>query len=155
VVDRQTGAVHERWHRRARIEINAGSADAEDFLLAFFQSSYHLRDWLRNSGTATKEELDALISETPALRLCRDVANGSKHLTLKATERTERVGLLREYAPDSPTGWRWRLLAIKRRSDDAAELYEIDDLMDGCLEAWRSFCVGRAGSGLKPTTETR
>lgn len=141
----------ERWHERANAALSAGSPDAEDFLLAFFQSSYHLRAWLLNSGAATKAELDHVLRNTPALRLCRDIANGSKHHTLKPTERTERVGLMREYAPRLAAGWRWRLLAIQRRNGAGPDLYELDELMDACVNAWRAFCIGRRSTGLAGT----
>lgn len=130
----------ERWQKRADAAINAGSADAEDFLLAFFQSAYHLRDWLLNSGATTKVNLDALMHNTPALSLCRDVANGSKHLTLNATERTARVGLMREYAPGTSAGFKWSLLAFERRADGAVDFHGINNLMSECVDTWNSFC---------------
>jgi hypothetical protein len=138
----------ERWEKRAAAAVDSGSPDAEDFLLAFFQSAYHLRDWLLNSGTASKADLDAVVRATPALSLCRDVANGSKHLTLRATERTARVGLMREYAPGLSSGWRWRMLAIERRKDGTVEYHEIFEVMVECVDAWRAFCAELPPSGL-------
>ncbi len=56
----------ERWHQRAMrvLDPNDGVAgeEATDFLYAFFQSVYHIRDWLQNSGAASKASLDALMS---------------------------------------------------------------------------------------------
>jgi hypothetical protein len=47
----------ERWHQRANHALDTyngvAADDAIDFLYAFFQASYHMRDWLQNSGAAS------------------------------------------------------------------------------------------------------
>jgi hypothetical protein len=61
-----------------------------DEVLAFFQSCFHLKDWLRNdpqSGVGVKE-VERYVASDQSLSLCGDVANGSKHLLLT----TPRVG---------------------------------------------------------------
>lgn len=94
----------ERWHLRAMrvLDPNDGVAGEEaiDFLYAFFQSAYHMRDWLQNSGAASKASLDALMSANHSLQLCRDVCNGSKHFSLDSRRsKTDHIGLMREYVP--------------------------------------------------------
>ena len=64
----------ERWHCRALEALDysidgLSDNDVIDFLYAFFQAAYHLRDWLQKSGAATKADLDALMDRTPALGL--------------------------------------------------------------------------------------
>jgi hypothetical protein len=64
---------------------------------AFFQAAYHLRDWLQNSGATTQKALDDLMARTPALKLCRDVCNGSKHFALDLRRTTtDHIQLMRE-----------------------------------------------------------
>ncbi len=87
----------ERWHRRASVALDRQAQggdpdDAVDFLYAFFQAAYHLRDWVLKSGVASQATLDQLFHETPALGFCRDVCNGSKHLILDTTHKTARAG---------------------------------------------------------------
>lgn len=138
----------ERWHRRASMALDrqAQGGDPEeavDYLYAFFQAAYHLRDWLLKSGAAVQASLDTFMHETPALGFCRDVCNGSKHLVVDATHKTARVGLMREYVPAgtfSPSGGtRFRLLAFEARAGGVT-YQDIDELRDEVVSAWRGFC---------------
>ncbi|MFB6931257.1 hypothetical protein [Streptomyces chartreusis] len=62
-----------------------GTDVAVDRVLSFFEAVHHLKDWLGNDPATpvTKAHGDALINGCPKLRLCADLANGSKHLTLR------------------------------------------------------------------------
>jgi hypothetical protein len=138
----------ERWHQRALdalVDRYAEPDDAEDFVYAFCQSAYHLRDWLQKSGAATKAELDELMKETPALKLCRDVCNGSKHFALDpAKTKTDRIGLMREYIPpitkNEIGGVRPRLFVFEGQ-DGSVQMADISELMNECAAAWRGFCA--------------
>ena len=59
-----------------------GTESALDLTLSFFEVVHHLKDWLVNdrSSGVTKAEGDALVDSSPVLKLCADLANGSKHL---------------------------------------------------------------------------
>jgi hypothetical protein len=137
----------ERWHQRALRALDpqqgGNLADAEDFIYAFCQSAYHLRDWLQKSGAATQAELDALMKRTPALGLCRDVCNGSKHLTLDPKRTTtDHIGVMREYVPPvagREAGSRPSLFVFEGQ-DGSVELQDIAALMNECVQAWRGFC---------------
>lgn len=139
----------ERWHRRALealISDQIGHGDGEDFVYAFCQSAYHLRDWLQESGAASQAELDALMKATPALKLCRDICNGSKHFRLDSNRtETDHIGLMREYVPpigstDTSGNSRPRIFVFEGQ-DGAIEMVEIRDLMRECVEAWSRFCA--------------
>lgn len=54
--------------------------DIEDFLYAFFQNMHHLRDWSPNNKT--KAQCDQFIGSNLATRICRDIANLTKHRKL-------------------------------------------------------------------------
>jgi hypothetical protein len=62
--------------------------DALDTTLSFFEAIQHLKDWLRNdpSSGITKVDVHSLIDRSPMLKLCADLANGSKHLVLTSTQ---------------------------------------------------------------------
>ena len=64
-----------------------GTDVAIDTVLSFFEAIHHLKDWLGNDPISgiTKVEGDSLISRSPMLRLCADLANGSKHLSLTSS----------------------------------------------------------------------
>ncbi len=139
----------ERWHQRALDALNAGPGghfgNGEDLIYAFCQAAYHLRDWLQNSGAASQADLDALMSGTPALKLCRDVCNGSKHFRLDPSRTaTDHIGLMREYVPPigttGPGGSRPRIFVFEGQ-DGAIEMVEIRDLMKECVQAWSRFCA--------------
>ncbi len=139
----------ERWHQRAMrvLDPNDGVAgeEATDFLYAFFQSAYHIRDWLQNSGAASKASLDALMSANHSLQLCRDVCNGSKHFALDPRRgKTDHIGLMREYVPpqvgQSTGSSRPRLLVFESR-DGGIEFKYIDELIAECLATWQGFCA--------------
>ncbi|MFC4122022.1 hypothetical protein [Nonomuraea zeae] len=64
------------------------AAEARDRLYHFFQDAYHLKDWLKNDQAAgldavTNQALERHITATPALAMCADLCNGTKHLTLR------------------------------------------------------------------------
>ncbi len=59
-----------------------GWNDIEDFMWAFFQNAWHIKDWLKNDPTLNDVLKQVLMSEihgTESLLLCADLANGSKH----------------------------------------------------------------------------
>jgi len=139
----------ERWHQRAMRILNPheglAGEEAIDFLYAFFQSAYHMRDWLQNSGAASKASLDALMSANHSLQLCRDVCNGSKHFALDPKRsKTDHIGLMREYVPPrvgQTTGSSRPCLLVFEGRDGGIEFKRIDELMTDCLSAWQAFCA--------------
>jgi hypothetical protein len=139
----------ERWHQRATRALDPHNRTAEehaiDFLYAFFQAAYHMRDWLQNDGAAPKAKLEALMCSNGCLKLCRDLCNGSKHLVLDPKRsKTDHIGLMREYVPppsNSRAQGRSRpsLLAFVSQEGEI-EFRRIDELMSECLDAWQTFC---------------
>ena len=78
--------VHRRLEgvRSAYAGAPGGTDVAIDAVLSFFEAVHHLKDWLGNDPVSgiTRVEGDSLINSSPMLRLCADLANGSKHLSL-------------------------------------------------------------------------
>lgn len=69
-----------------------GTDVAIDTVLSFFEAIHHLKDWLVNDPMSgiTKNEAESLINRSPMLRLCADLANGSKHLSLTRSRTGDR-----------------------------------------------------------------
>lgn len=77
-----------RWHERFK-EISNGREHTrdtdyyQDVLYAFFQNCWHLKDWVVNSGSLDKKIVDNFFHSNSDLKICRDLANGSKHLIIR------------------------------------------------------------------------
>jgi hypothetical protein len=57
--------------------------DFQDMVWAFFQNCWHVKDWLRHDPQVdelTKEAVIARAHDSVALRVCREMCNGTKHL---------------------------------------------------------------------------
>ncbi len=86
-----------RWYCRA----SAAQAedDRYDFLYAFFENAFHLRDWLKDTGASSEEDLERLFVESVDMRLCRDLANSHKHYSLRNPSQPAPPTEAQEYAP--------------------------------------------------------
>lgn len=87
----------ERWFARFREQTvgqtdGPSSEDCQDEVYAFFQSAYHLKDWLKHSG-APVADVEAFINGSPELCICADLCNGSKHLRLTTPHADAGTGI--------------------------------------------------------------
>lgn len=68
-----------------------------DSVIHMFQDIFNLRDWLKNDPAVSTPDsvIDALCSGNPAtspnLHIARDVANGSKHLTITKPSQSKNT----------------------------------------------------------------
>lgn len=128
-----------RWHRRfGAVRAAAGDTvglDDLDLVYAFFQNSWHLRDWIEKTSGVAKAELDCFVSANQALRLCRDLANGTKHFSISSPSVDAHPSILREYLPPpiggGQAGHRWLVIAGERR--------DLFGLADECMSLWERF----------------
>lgn len=77
---------------RAVYKGTPGGTDAAiDAVLSFVETVHHLKDWLGNDPASgvTTAEVRTLIDGSPVLKLCADLANGSKHFKLDPQRRTQ------------------------------------------------------------------
>jgi hypothetical protein len=111
-----------------------------DEIWAFLIACFSLRDWLTNDGAVAKNDSDLKkLFESLELRICRDLANGAKHLTLNETRSTEAFAVGREYkAPPFVM-----VIADSAEAGKAQDLrerkYDMLQLSDACIAAWDSF----------------
>lgn len=85
-----------RWHDRLR---TARSGDKIDFLYAFFENAFHLRDWLVDTGAVKLADIDHFFAQSTVMRLCRDIANAHKHYSISRPSQSMPFTELREYEP--------------------------------------------------------
>jgi hypothetical protein len=126
-----------RWLDRL---MNAESpADAEDLLYAFFQNAHHLRDWA--PGGKTTDDIDTFLNAHLATRVCRDVANVTKHyeLTRRPAQQHE-PSILREYVGKN-RGWfedDSRLVVVTNHNNHGIVL-DAREVAKECLRIWCEF----------------
>jgi hypothetical protein len=147
-----------RWHERVQVAANAErSPDELDFLLAFFINCYALRDWLLAAGAIDRTSLDDFMRSHVQMRLCRDIANGFKHMELSQPSVDATFSLQNEYVPKDwpgkykyPNG-KWVICA-----DDQLDWHQFGlvELADECVKPtptaessrfpWRPFRLSQA-----------
>ncbi len=113
--------------------------DAEDFLYAFFQNCYHLRDWVL--AELSSSDVDSFFRDSLPLRICRDAANLTKHLTLdRKPAQGHELSVLREYV-GAGNGWfehDTRLVIVTNYQDDGIVL-DAREVARECMRLWCSF----------------
>lgn len=71
---------------RFRSKLNDYENDQKEFqdnMWAFFQTSHHLKDWLKESHPLVCDDVENYINNSSFLKVGADLANRSKHLLLK------------------------------------------------------------------------
>jgi len=125
-----------RWHERMHSAAQSGSSDLEDFVFAFFQNCYYLRDWLLKTSTITRHDMDELFHNSHELKVCRDICNGTKHLNVTSPSFDASFSIYREYSPNEPSKHR---LVVLVDNDLRDYQHNVLDLADTCLSTWRTF----------------
>jgi hypothetical protein len=81
----------ERW--LSRIQKNeSDQIEHQDFLYAFFQNCWHLKDWIKNDDALPPKircGIEDDIKRYGSLLTCADLANRSKHLVLTKPPRKD------------------------------------------------------------------
>ena len=126
----QLERVH-RWYGRLIHSAAIGSADLEDFAFTFFQNCYYLREWIEKTSNIASSDLDLLFSQSHELQVCRDLCNGTRHLTISKPSVDANFSIVREYDPSNAHQYRLSVIA-----DDKSDLLE---LAHTCLQEWESF----------------
>jgi hypothetical protein len=133
----------QRWHRlihrigRAKTQTE-DTEQEHDFLYAYFQNCYHLRDWLRNSGTLTSKALQEFFRLNEPMGVCRDICNGTKHWHIDHPSVDADFSVGREYVPPDWSGERphvnesWFIVSGKNK-------YDLFEVADTCMALWDSF----------------
>lgn len=84
-----------RWHERIKV-LPDRTIDYDDYLWAFFQNCWHLKDWIKNDASVaqrSRDNIESTVKQYRPLMIAADLANGSKHLTLKYKKgESPRIG---------------------------------------------------------------
>jgi hypothetical protein len=90
----------QRWYERARTAAQGSDGQDEmDFVLVLFQHMWTLRDWIYEACPEARAALEALFRDNLELRLCRDIANGFKHMTLSKPSVDGAFSIVFEHNP--------------------------------------------------------
>ena len=70
-----------------------------DYAHNFFLFCYHIKDWIKNDPAVDKSVKDAVedyINQNNCLKICADIANGIKHLSLEKMRSKTRPNIVAE-----------------------------------------------------------
>jgi hypothetical protein len=133
-----------RWRQRVVTAANGEpSADEIDFLLAFFESAYHLRDWFVETGAESNVEVDGYVASHIELQLCRDIANGFKHHGLRRPSIDAEFAIVNQYVPPNERGRRYRLPNGEWTILANGTQFGLVDLSERVLLLWNQFLTRR------------
>jgi len=122
-----------RWQLRLRAAHDI--RDAEDYMYAFFQLCYHLRDWLLSEKVLSESEVEQLFKRNVELRLCGDLANAIKHRKLNRPKQPREPSLAREYC-GAGGGWFGPARSETFTVLSDGRSFEVRSLADKCLAVW-------------------
>ena len=138
-----------RWHSRvtslgSRDDATISPTTAFDYLYAFFQNCYHLRDWLENDGAISDRRLQSFMTGNVELAVCRDIANGTKHFRIQSPSIDSTPAIVREY---HPVGWPGKrpgtsesyAVILEDRRSKVELLFDLQDLANRCVSSWRGL----------------
>ena len=112
-----------------------------DLAYSFFMNAYHLKDWIKhdiNVPASARNAVESHVNATRALRLCADICNGFKHLTLTTTRSGENP-TLRAGLSDGPA-FKYLWFAVETDSGGTS----VGELAADSIAAWQSFLLGNA-----------
>lgn len=125
------------------------SKETEDDIYAFFQNCYHLKDYLKNDTAYTKHsdrDIEDYINNTFELKLCADICNGLKHLTLTnprsgATPNFgKKIVKMTVFDPMGGSSDDTKITSkVEIKIDHGGNHYDAFDIATKALGAWRNF----------------
>jgi hypothetical protein len=123
----------QRWYRRASNA--ADPIDRLDFLYAFFENAFHLRDWLVDAGVVSHSDMRAFFNAHEDMRLCRDLANAHKHFSIRDPSQPLPPSEVHEYSPKG--GSLSADVSLVVLSD--GKKHDVVDLAGRILHHWTNF----------------
>jgi len=142
---------HERikrwWTRIERLDSgrrhDAASENYVDEIYAFFMNCYHLKDWIKHDtelADSIRQAVETYINGQPTLKLCADICNSVKHLTLKSSRSRESPKFGRKkYALKLGAGP--PIISLKYYIETTNGLIDGFQLASQCVDAWDAFLI--------------
>ncbi len=142
-----------RWHKILnKIKISNSPEKQADYqvdcIYSFFINCYHLRDWLEHSKVVDKTKIDKLFGDNIEMKICRDICNGIKHLSLTNPSIGNNVScncswhgvtLHREYIHPEMRNGNSPLKDSNYVIIADFEKINVFDLADKCINLWDNF----------------
>jgi len=122
-----------RWYNRASKATDP--TERWDYLYAFFENAFRLRDWLKDTGAIPEADLKKFFGANEEMRLCQDLANSHKHYSLRWPSLSTPPSEFREYSP--ATGNLSSDISLMILSD--GKKYDPFDLAKRILQLWEAF----------------
>lgn len=117
----------------------------DDDVVSFFIHCYHVRDWIihLNRLGITPEHVDSYINSHRALKICADLANGSKHCKLTRSLRTNRqphiAGKERRISAWLTGDGGGEVMKSKYTILAGADVIDALELAKECVRLWESY----------------
>jgi len=137
-----------RWHQRVRALVRTegkrtAPQDELDFIFAYFQTCFHLKEWLWKSGAVSQAETDSLTNQHFEFKLCRDICNGTKHFKISEAKASVdfHFSIQRDIDPfEHPTAPGYRESYTIIFDHEGSRLaYDLFGLELRCFEIWNAF----------------
>lgn len=117
----------------------------DDDVVSFFIHCYHVRDWIihLNRLGITARQVDSYIDSHSALKMCADLANGSKHCKLTRSLRTNRQphisGKERQTSTWLTGGGGGEVMKCKYTILSSTDFIDALELARECVRLWESY----------------
>lgn len=127
------------------VEHVRSSLTYKDDMLAFFQNCYHLKDWIRNDSALdpfTRCAVECHVNANRELRLCADIANGTKHLVLtrRRSGESPQLGATRYHlVTGDGLGAAPTTLSADSDVDTETDRSTVIQLATKCMEQWDAY----------------
>lgn len=120
---------------------NRSSDYYEDRVYLFYQSCYHLKDWMKNDNRVTlivsESDIERFVNSEHELRICGDICNGSKHsktTTPKVDPNTNLKNTERKLALSMG-----QKLSARFNIECGNKIYDALKLARNCVNKWNKF----------------
>ncbi|HDX8600571.1 TPA: hypothetical protein RQO23_003372 [Klebsiella oxytoca] len=116
--------------------------DYDDDVVSFFIHCYHIRDWIIELNTLNIKsvQVDIFINKHQQLKICADLANGSKHCKLKRSLRTGRQPHIAAKQKETSTWYSGtgggEVMTCKYTILCDGKLYDALQLARECIQLW-------------------
>ena len=123
----------------------------DDDVISFFIHCYHVRDWIVHLSKTgiTARQVDSYIDSHRALRICADLANGSKHCKLTRSPRSGYQPHIAEKERDTSAwltgGGGGEVMKSKYTVLSNTECIDALELAAECVQLWESFSPNWVG----------
>lgn len=114
----------------------------DDDVVSFFIHCYHIRDWIIELNTLNIKsvQVDIFINKHQQLKICANLANGSKHCKLKRSLRTGRQPHIAAKQKETSTWYSGtgggEVMTCKYTILCDGKLYDALQLARECIQLW-------------------